>query len=46
MKSLSVVLMLLLWIVTTVLLCVSILGIVVANENGWFDIPHKLIDKL
>lgn len=46
MKELSIALMLLFWGILTIFLTITILGIVLADDNNWFDIPDKLIAKL
>jgi len=49
MKNLAIVLFFLLWLLTTIILTISIIGIFVMlfmSDGDWFDIPQTLADKL
>jgi len=46
MKSIIIFLLLLIWFACSLLLVVSIIGILLLWESDWTDIPRQLIDKL
>jgi len=46
MKNLTVLVALIIWLSATVMLTVTIIGLVVVMDNDYLIIPRKLIDKL
>ena len=49
MKNIAVIIYFILWVLVTLILTATIIGIIVLammSEDDWFDIPNKLIDKM
>lgn len=46
MKSICVFICFLLWLIATVLLSITIIGMAVTADYDWTEIGHKIIDKL
>lgn len=46
MKSVGIILLIILWLIATIILTVTLIGIIITGDDEWMDIVKSLINKL
>lgn len=46
MKTFTIGLMFIFWLIATVLISITLIGLALTTEKEWFNLPYKLLEAL